>query len=173
LSLTPSERKFITDWDLIGPFDAPDMDSLTTAYPPEREVDRVKSYPGKGGRPVSWRRVQGSPSGYMNLLDLVQPPEQIIVYALGYVRAPEDMTATLLLGSDDGVRVWVNEALVHSNPAYRPSDPDQDLVPVKLRKGWNKVLLKVLQGAGGAGFHARFADPEGKLAWSTEPGRGN
>jgi hypothetical protein len=90
---------------------------------------------------------------------------------VGWVRSPEDAPAHLLLGSDDGVRVWINDALVHTNPAYRATEVDQDRVAVQLKKGWNKVLLKILQGAGGFGFQVRFADPDGKLVWSAEPPR--
>ena len=166
LSLVPAERAFVTEWALCGPFDAPDMDYLMTAYPPESEIAFAKTYPGKSGATASWKNVKGSPTGYVNLLDLVQPNEQVIVYALGYVEAPKDMETTLLLGSDDGVRVWINDSLVHTNAAYRASAPDLDRLAVGLKKGMNKVLVKVLQGAGAWGFHLRFADPDGSLRWS-------
>jgi hypothetical protein len=168
MSLVPAERKFITGWNLIGPFDAPDMNSLTIAFPPESETQLDKSYPGKAGRIASWKAVQGGPSGYINLLDFVEPNENVIAYALKYVEAPADVETTLLLGSDDGVRVWINDALVHTNAAYRASAPDLDRIPVRLKKGPNKILVKVLQGAGAWGFHLRFADPDGKPRWRRE-----
>ena len=75
----------------------------------------------------------------------------------------------LLLGSDDGVRVWVNGGLVHTNPTYRAAEPDLDRVSVRLLKGWNRVLVKDLQGAGGWGFYLRFADREGVLRYALKP----
>ncbi|MGD0783949.1 MAG: hypothetical protein ABSA30_13945, partial [Candidatus Aminicenantales bacterium] len=167
--LQPSERRFIVDWNLIGPFDAPDMDSLTMVYPPEDALDLKAKYKGKNGLEAAWKKVRGRPSGYMPLAEMMKPDTQVIIYAAGWIRAPEDMPGTILLGSDDGVRVWINDALVHSNPAYRGAYPDQDVVPVHLKKGWNKVLVKILQGDGGWGFYFRFADPRAKLQWSTEP----
>ncbi len=167
-SLMPASRKFITEWNLIGPFDAPDMDYLTTAYPPEKEIAFNKKYPGKANKEVGWRKIQAEPTGYIRLTELVQPNEQAVIYALGYVFAVDDTKTHMLLGSDDGVRVWINDDLVHSNPAYRGAYPDQDRVRVHLKKGWNKVLLKVLQGAGGWGYYVRFADPDGRLKWSAE-----
>jgi hypothetical protein len=166
-SLMPASRKFITEWNLIGPFDAPDMDYLTTAYPPEKEVGFNKKYLGKANKEVGWRKIQAEPTGYIRLTELVQPNEQAVIYALGYVFAPDDTQTHMLLGSDDGVRISINDELVHSNPAYRGAYPDQDKVRVNLKKGWNKVLLKVLQGAGGWGYYVRFADPDGRLKWST------
>jgi hypothetical protein len=169
--LAPAERKFLTEWNLSGPFDAPDMDSLTSVFPPENGIDLTAAYPGKGGKPAGWKKIKSAASGYIDLNRLVQPNEQVVVYAVGWVRAPEGMAAYLLLGSDDGVRVWINDELRHTNPAYRAVTTDQDRVAVRLKKGWNKVLLKILQGAGGFGFQARFADPDGKLVWSAEPPR--
>jgi len=168
-SLTPASRNFITQWNLIGPFDAPDMDSLTTVYPPEKEIILDKKYPGKENQDVSWRKIQAGPGGYVDLTKLVKPSEQGIAFAAGYLFSAAPAETHLLLGTDDGVRVWINDALVHSNPAYRGATPDEDAVKVSLKAGWNKVLIKVLQGGGGWGYYARFADPDGKFKWSTEP----
>jgi hypothetical protein len=167
--LTPASRRFITEWNLIGPFDAPDMDSLLTVYPPEKEIAFDKRYPGKGNQEANWIKIQAEPSGYVRLTELIMPNEQVVVYALGYVFSPGPVETSILLGSDDGVRIWLNDELVHSNPAYRGAYPDQDSVKVSLRKGWNKVLVKVLQGAGSWGYYVRFVDPDGNLTWSTEP----
>jgi len=167
--LRPTERKFVTAWNLIGPFDAPDMDSLTVAYPPEKETVLNARYAGKGGAEIGWKPVDASASGFLNLNELVTPNEQVVVYALAYVHSPRAMKTGLLLGSDDGVRVWINGRLVHSNPAYRGAYPDQDRVAVALDAGWNTVLVKVLQGAGGFGLYVRLADPEGVLTWAREP----
>jgi hypothetical protein len=169
LSLVPAERRFITDWLLVGPFDAPDMDSLLVVYPPEKEIALHKRYSGKGGMEVVWKKVSAQPDGLINLNNIFQPNEQVLVYGLAYVHSPDDRITHILLGSDDGVRVWVNDALVHSNPAYRGCYPDLDKVKISVRKGWNKLLIKVLQGAGGWGFYLRFADPDGVLRYGTEP----
>jgi hypothetical protein len=169
VGLVPAERKFIASWNIIGPFDAPDMDSLTVAFPPERELVMDARYFGKGGAEVAWREADALPSGFLNLNELVKPNEQVVVYALAYIHSPKPAATALLLGSDDGVRAWVNGTLVHTNPAYRGAYPDQDRVPVALKTGWNSVLIKVLQGAGGFGLYARFADPDGTLSYAAEP----
>ncbi len=169
LSLNPSARRFIPEWNLIGPFPAADMNDLLTVYPPERETDLAKKYKGKNDLEVGWRTVQADATGYVRLDNIIQPNEQVLVYGLVYVSSPDDRRATVLLGSDDGVRVWVDDVLVHTNPAYRGAEPDQDRVTVALRKGWNKVLIKVLQGAGGWGYYFRFSDPKGELRWSLRP----
>ena len=168
-ALRPAARRFVRDWNLVGPFQAADMDDLATVYPPETEAAPAKSYKGKDGAAVRWRTFRAGESGYVRLDDLIRPNEQAIVYGLAYVFSPADGPATLLLGSDDGVRVWINDALVHTNPTYRAAEPDLDRVTVPLKKGWNKVLIKDLQGAGGWGFYVRFADPDGLLRYALTP----
>jgi len=168
MTLSPSQRRFITEWNLIGPFDAPDMSCLQTVYPPEKETDPKKKYKGKNNLEVKWRKIQTAATGFVNLAGLVEPNEQAIAYGLAYVFSSEDRKAHLLIGSDDGVRIWLNNELVHSNPAYRGAYPDQDTIPVELKEGWNTLLVKVLQGGGGWGFYVRFIDPEGILRSSPE-----
>src|SRR5947208_708277 len=41
-------------WHCIGPFDNHDGLGFDTAYPPEREIDRSKTYAGKGNTKVRW-----------------------------------------------------------------------------------------------------------------------
>jgi hypothetical protein len=169
LTLSPSNRRFISEWNLIGPFDAPDMTYLQQSYPPETEIDLKKSYIGKLNKKIGWKKIQAEESGYVRLERLLEPNEQAIAYGLIYVFSPEARQALILVGSDDGVRIWLNDNLIHNNPAYRGAYPDQDKVQAELKQGWNKLLVKVQQGGGGWGYYLRFVDPEGKLSWSAEP----
>lgn len=168
MGFAPSERRFITDWNLIGPFDAPDMSHLQMAYPPEEEINFDKTYVGKGNVPLQWKKIRTEPSGFMRLENRISPSERGIVYGLVYVHSPVEQEVLLLLGSDDGVRVWINAKLIHTNAAYRAAYPDQDRLPVTLTKGWNTLLIKVLQGSGGWGYYVRFVDPGGQLLWKTK-----
>jgi len=169
LSFVPAERRFVTEWLLAGPFDAPDMDSLAVAHPPEKEAALDKTYPGKRGLRAAWKKAAARPDGSFDLNEIFRPNEQVLVYGLTYIHSPDDRMTHILLGSDDGVRVWLNDGLVHSNPAYRSHSVDEDRVKVRLHKGWNKLLIKVVQGAGGWGFSLRLADPDGVLRFATEP----
>lgn len=169
LARSPSRQRFITDWNLIGPFNAPDMTCLQTPYPPEKEINLKKKYRGKNELTLAWKKIKTEKSGFVNLAGILTPNEQAIAYGLAYVFSPEKRQTHLLLGSDDGVRIWLNEKLIHTNPAYRGAYPDQDKIPVILEKGWNRLLVKVLQGGGGWGYYVRFIDPESVLRWSAEP----
>ena len=53
------------------------------------------------------------------------------------------------IGSDDGVKAWLNDTLVHQNNILRGHVQADDRVKVKLVSGRNDVLLKITQGEGG------------------------
>jgi len=85
------------------------------------------------------------------------------------VQSPTACDAMLSLGSDDGIKVWLNGKLVHRNLVCRGSAPGQDTAPVKLAKGRNRVLVKVEQQLGGFNFYLAVLDhghkPLSDLTW--------
>jgi len=53
------------------------------------------------------------------------------------------------LGSDDGIKAWLNTELVHKNNILRGHNQAEDIIKVSLKEGWNEVLIKINQGEGG------------------------
>ncbi len=78
--------------------------------------------------------------------------ESVVAYAYTTVESDASGESVLGIGSDDGVRVWLNGRLVHDNPVRRGCKENEDLFPVRYRYGTNHVLLKIEQGNGGWGF---------------------
>ena len=83
----------------------------------------------------------------------------------GYVKtnvfSPADQDVKLEIGSDDGVKVWINGKVVHANNATRPCRAGEDKARAKLKKGWNAVLVKITQGGGEWQFCVRICKPDG------------
>ena len=156
-------REFITDWFLIGPFSnlrendykRPGLDFV---FPPEKEIDLNKTYSGVNNQSIRWQQYTGGKAGYeMKLRQWIEPDEFVITYALTYVYSPIDQSAGLLFGSDDAAKVFLNDQEVHRFfDLFRIAVPDQDTVKLSLRKGWNKLLLKVENNFGGYAFYARI-----------------
>jgi hypothetical protein len=69
------------------------------------------------------------------------------------IDSPVDQDAEILLGTDDGCKLWINDQLLHTSRAHRAAIPEQDHVKVKLKKGINNVLLKINNGDGPHGFY--------------------
>jgi hypothetical protein len=75
---------------------------------------------------------------------------------------PEETPARLLMGSDDGVKAWLNGAVVYGNNVDRGLIVDQDMASIVLKKGTNDLLLKVTQGGGGWAVCARIVGVNGQ-----------
>ncbi|HKI34284.1 MAG TPA: hypothetical protein VKA46_20695, partial [Gemmataceae bacterium] len=133
---------FVRDWQLLGPFASTAEQGHDAVYPPEREpVQLEKAYDGFGGR-VKWRPYH-SAEDKIDLAGFFQYREAGAAYAASWVYSDGDQAVTLGVGSDDGVRVWVNGEKVHDVKGGRQAKPGQDVVKAHLKKGWNEIRAKV------------------------------
>lgn len=69
---------------------------------------------------------------------------------------PEETDAWLGIGSDDGLKVWLNGALVNDKWIARTSKLDEEVVPLRLRKGKNQFLIKIQNVKGLWSFTTRL-----------------
>jgi len=110
-------------------------------------------------KPIEWKLISSANDAV--LLDTVfgkTGNDFVYAYALAEVKADQPGTVMLGVGSDDGVKIWLNGKLVHENWVPRGINKDEDLVPLHLVKGSNQVLLKVQDMEGGWGFMVRLLD---------------
>jgi tetratricopeptide (TPR) repeat protein len=157
---------FVSTWWIVGPFDNERGRGFGTAAGPEGDkglsVDLAASYKGKE-REVSWRRVPARhPFGFVDLDALLRPNNQCLAYAATWIHCEEPREVALRLGSDEGIVAWVNGTEVLRRDLQRSDGFDQDVVGVRLAKGWNRVLLKVAENVGAWGFRLRVTTPDGK-----------
>jgi hypothetical protein len=177
IKLTPV-RTYIPEWNLIGPFpNERESDllryGLDEPYPPEIEVVLDAEYIGADGQQVRWKKIQTPDGGYVSLWDKVDPYEFVVTYAVSYIYSSEEQTVPLLLGSDDGIKVFLNDETVHRFLDVRIAAPDQDTIPLNLRKGWNELLLKIENNFGGYAFYARVIDRKNSLRFVSSIARQN
>ena len=163
-------RVFIPAWYMIGPFPNPrdahlNRLGLDQVYPPEQEFDTTKSYAGVDNKPVRWILKKTPAKGRMDMYDY-DPYELVVVYAHTFVYSPKAQEVLLLLGSDDGAKVFLNAKEIHRVLEVRVVEPDKDRVPLALEMGWNELTLKIENNFGGYNFYARILDPEKSLVLS-------
>jgi len=118
-----------------------------------------------GAKGVAWRPLPaGTDPKRPWILDLLKAigGHQRVAYALTWVHSDKPQAARLELGSDDGVKAWLNGRLVHANNAARAAQPYTDRAEVTLRAGWNPLLLKITQNDSPWEFCARIRGRDGK-----------
>jgi len=162
---------FPTEWQVIGVWDNsdPGHSAYDAVFPPEEKIDLAATYPGKGGQPVRWRRVKANADGYLDLMPALSERKDVIAYCLTYVWAPSAGPRTVLLGSDDGGKLFVNGQWVWGEDAPRSAERDQNRPRAQFRQGWNEVLFKVTQTKGEWGIYLRVEDPGRELRYSPVP----
>lgn len=146
----------------IGPFENVDGKGFDAVYPPEQKIDLSASYPCADGT-AQWKEAMLASDGAFDLTRCFKRKENVVAYLVTYVHSPDARKAVLSMGSDDGIKAWVNGQLVVANNAARGAAPGQEIVPVTLKAGANTVLMKITQGGGGWGLFLHVLDTKGDL----------
>jgi tetratricopeptide (TPR) repeat protein/transglutaminase-like putative cysteine protease len=156
---------FLGTWQVIGPFDDEGKVGFDASYAPEKAIDLGASYPGKA-REVAWRPLppEAVALGFVNLGAVMRPARQVAAYALAVVESPCEQRVRLWAGASGPIKIWLNGALAIAERSYHPARPDQFGAAVTLRKGPNRILVKLCHEEGRLGFFARLADAAGNAA---------
>ena len=78
-----------------------------------------------------------------DLRRLFNPSEDVVVYAYAEINMSEAKKMMLSLGSDDGIKVFLNGEMIHEVFTGRPLQVDEDAVELNLKQGVNRLLLKI------------------------------
>ncbi len=173
-----STGTFFHDWLLCGPFPNSSERNLTDYKHGKRCTSFIddlltetggeaKAEPKVGdtvsfGEPSVKRAwfLHQSKSDLVKLNDLLTPNDNVVAYAYCTIESPNERQAIAAIGSNDNVKCWLNGELVHTFaiPDGRWLQADDDYVPIRLRKGRNRLLLKVCEGTGDFGLAFRLLD---------------
>jgi hypothetical protein len=140
-------------WHYIGPFDNTDREGFDAVYPPEKEIDLRKTYPGKDGGKVGWKEFPNFRLGRVNNLALFASNDNASIYLFYEIEVSGDLALPVSLGSDDTLSVWLNGQPLLARNVERAAAPDQDRATLNLKAGKNQLLVKVCNAGGEWGFY--------------------
>ena len=141
-------------WYFIGPFSNDDNKGFETVFPPEKQVDLSKKYPGRRGKEVAWR-VGKFPDGRVHRFDQVDREirHRTVVYLYRELDFGRAMKLPVSMGSDDTLTVWLNGEKVLAQNTRRTCAPDQAKATLPLRVGPNALLIKICSIDGSPAFY--------------------
>ena len=150
---------YIVAWLVSGPYTKGGVGGtglINVAFPPEK--------PDAKG--VRWQPIPpGTHKKHPMIIEIDQVKDirgnNRAAYLRTRVWSPKTRKARMELGSDDGIKVWLNGEVVLAHNAVRPCAPAQEKKQVTLQEGWNDLLLKITQGGGHWEACARFRAPDG------------
>jgi HEAT repeat protein len=148
---------YIVDWQISAPYTKEGMDHsqlFNQLFPPEDS---------SLGR-AAWESISaGTDPARPFIIDILKrfPGDSRVGYVRTSVWSDVDRACQLWIGSDDGVKVWLNGQVVHSANVPRAITPDSDKFNVKLNQGWNSLMLKITQNNMPWEFCVRFRNNDG------------
>jgi HEAT repeat protein len=148
---------YLTAWQVAGPYSKAGTDGtglFDVAFGPE----------SAGAGDVTWRIMPAgtdSQRPWLLELDKLFGGNNRVAYMRSRVWSEQGQKVRLEVGSDDGVKIWLNGEVVLAQNVIRALTPGQDKIEVDLKEGWNQLLLKVTQGGGEWRLCARLRKPDG------------
>ncbi|MDC0048032.1 HEAT repeat domain-containing protein [Verrucomicrobia bacterium] len=151
-------KDYILDWRITGPYSVKGKDAkyvFDTALAPE-----------KNSKSVRWKKFKNKLKSERSLwaieLDSILGMEaNAAAYAMTKIWAPENLKINLEMGSDDHIKAWLNDKIIHESFSNRSLEPRQSIIPVTLSKGWNLITLKVVNTSGPWGLCCRIRGRDG------------
>ena len=142
----------IQPWKVIGPFKTTDATSaLDTEFPPEKELDFTKSYPGVRD-PIRWNDQPGYEDGKSHVFVQYLHGIHGAYYFHRKIHATTARKLDIALRADDLSRVWFNgKEIARSNKKAAVGD-EPLRVSLDLAPGENQLLVKVVNHQGECRF---------------------
>jgi hypothetical protein len=166
-SLSP--KGFISSWLIKGPFTISegvlrDKDYLISEGGETKnftiqEISRGISFDRNNADNNRWFPIYAN-TYIISFPNYYKITSRTVAYGLCFVGSDREQDVIIKLGSDDGVKLFLNGKQIHNNPIYRGVSIDNDIVVAKLVKGSNPLLIKVDQGGGDWSYCLRIVGEE-------------
>lgn len=151
-------------WWAIGPFSNISGSGFDKAYPPESSLALDQTYDGKNGDKVRWFPFTvPSPSTWIWGNHHV-PAFNSVIYFATQVESPVDREVLLAFGASGSFKVYLNDRLVLAERVFRNTGADAFVQKVTIRKGPNRILVKLGNEDRQANFLLRFMQADGRGA---------
>jgi putative membrane-bound dehydrogenase-like protein len=161
-TVLPELRKVYTrmrpvrGWHVLGtlPIDA------KPPFPTAEPIDLSAEFEGFGDQPIGWKRVRAvDGKGQVDLGRVYKSDDDLAAFGAAEIESPAERRATLAVGSDDTLTVWVNGEKVYDFQDRRSFNPEGSQFDVPLVKGTNRLLVRCGNRGGSWQFSVAVAYP--------------
>lgn len=150
-------------WHHVGPFASANFNTAyDEVFPPELHVDLSQTF--QEGK-LKWTRKPEWQDGEAHNDKITGTNSANYLFRTIESKTPRVLA--LSLGSDDGIRLWVNGRSVLAKKVGRNvAKADQEKVTIQLAAGTNDLLMKIVNGGGASGFYfsARESSPPKEIS---------
>ena len=141
-------RAELSEWRALGPFQAENgYEAFAKPFQPEQWQRMGREVPED-----VWRGGQEWPDGQVHQLG-----EEVGAWYLERTLVLEEsQPVQISLGSDDGLKVWLEDELLLKRDVQRPAEADQERLDMVLPAGESRLRLKIANHGGPAAFYFRL-----------------
>ncbi len=153
--LIERDLDFVVSWMVSGPYSREGL--------PADQLIPTEFAPETGDRAINWRELRTTSAEMPGRFDL---NKQIggtnhCVYVRTEMYLPRHQKIRLEIGSDDGVKAFIDGKVVLERNVMRGLTLGEDVVEVDLDRGWHTLMLKIAQGNGGWEVACRIRGVDG------------
>jgi len=166
-----SVNSYITNWIVAGPLPNPHSPA-GSEQPLHREGFYRDFFASVGGEAHATPRIGTtipfragifftsvvSHTHYVDFNKIYALADNAVAYAFTWLEVPVATTVFLHVGSDDGIRVWLDGEKIIDSYNERGWVPDEDRIQVTLTEGRHALLIKCDDLYGAWRFSLRFTD---------------
>jgi len=105
-----------------------------------------------------WKRVNTPLFGKVNLHELFDDTDHKVMHAFAHIDSKKEQQVRLLVGSSDGLDLYLNGQKVHEQFGSREYKTDQDEVLLNLKQGRNHLMLRLAHDTGDWTFSVTMPD---------------
>ena len=139
-----SAKVTLGPWQVVGPFIAENFDTAhDKPFPPETQSDLQARFDK-----LKWEARPEWKDGQLQVLG----GKTSAYYVTRTVTASAPTGIELGLGSDDGIKVWLDGELVLDHKISRGAAPDQERIAINVPQGESRLLIKISNNGANAGF---------------------
>lgn len=167
----------IPTWQVVGAFPIGKIDTrylphdptqanpkLFKEFGPEQGYKKGASY----GKNLTWQPAQSCGKGLLNHNAILGTTDLAVAYNSVSICTTERLYTHVLLYADNFAQLYLNGDLQESAQAFG-APGGFVYVPVTLEKGWNKMVVKIINNRGDWFLRCLIADPKNILIFSDIP----
>jgi putative membrane-bound dehydrogenase-like protein len=143
----------VESWQIAGPFDdTVDEKDMEMAIAPVNDSSPISAFKGKFGQ-MGWQNSRVNEQGYLDLRSLFAPARgRMVAYLCRQIDSPAEQDSTLLFSTEGATKVFLNGKMVFQRGRQREHSDQENSVQVRLKKGTNRLLIKMTSGDGPFGL---------------------
>lgn len=133
----------VMNWQIVGDFENISSSGYDKEYAPVSHPEPEFVFKNKLNADVKWFNLYNQLPGKWIDLTYNFYCNNSLIYAQTFCESPIDQTVYFRIGTSGSLKLWVNDQLLFHEEEERNNGLDTYIIPVKVAKGNNRILLQL------------------------------